>query len=138
MLCGDFNSTPENAVYDLLSSGVVHPGHPDVNLDDMVDGRERERVLPQNIHQLSHGFRLGSAYATVTGTEPAFTNYTGGFKGVLDYMWYSSELLRPLSTSPVPKEDEIRDIGIAMPSVGFSSDHILIMADMRFGGREKR
>ena len=135
MLCGDFNSTPENAVYDLLSSGTVHPGHPDVNLEDTIDGRERERILPQNVHSLTHGFRLGSAYATVTGSEPQYTNYTGGFKGVLDYVWYSSELLRPLSTSPVPKTDEIREIGVAMPSVGYSSDHVLLMADMQLGGR---
>jgi CCR4-NOT transcription complex subunit 6 len=32
MICGDFNSTPDTAVYDLLSRQAVHPGHPDVNI----------------------------------------------------------------------------------------------------------
>ena len=41
---------------------------------------------------------LGSAYASVLGDEPLFTNFTGppsNFVGTLDYIFYSPAQLRP-------------------------------------------
>lgn len=35
------------------------------------------------------------------GSEPPYTNYTGNFKGVLDYVWFSSPHIRPLAVAPV-------------------------------------
>lgn len=45
--------------------------------------------------------QLQSAYRTVMGSEPPYTNYTGNFKGVLDYVWFSSPHIRPLAVAPV-------------------------------------
>ncbi|CAN0091651.1 unnamed protein product, partial [Discosporangium mesarthrocarpum] len=47
----------------------------------------------------------------VMGTEPPYTNYTGGFKGVLDYVWFSSPHIRPLAVAPVPTEEDILKVG---------------------------
>lgn len=45
--------------------------------------------------------QLQSVYRTVMGSEPPYTNYTGNFKGVLDYVWFSSPHIRPLAVAPV-------------------------------------
>jgi CCR4-NOT transcription complex subunit 6 len=126
MICGDFNSTPDTAVYDLLSRQAVHPGHPDVNLGD----DNGPNVLP-DIMNITHSHMLGSVYNTVLGEEPKFTNYTMQFKGVLDYMWYSTQNLRPLSAAPIPDESVLTRYGDALPSTQYSSDHIMQISDMQ-------
>mmetsp|Transcript_24542 Transcript_24542/g.27546 ORF Transcript_24542/g.27546 Transcript_24542/m.27546 type:complete len:592 (+) Transcript_24542:9-1784(+) len=127
MICGDFNSTPDTAVYDLLSHQAVHPGHPDVNVNTGDDG---PNVLPDAI-SITHSFQLGSAYQSVMGEEPKQTNFTQLFKGVLDYMWYSSQNLRPLSAAPIPDEKVLLRNGTALPSTEYSSDHLMMISDMQ-------
>lgn len=127
MICGDFNSSPDSAVYDLLMQQNVHPGHPDVNV---VTGDDCPNVLPDAIN-ITHSFHLGSAYQSVLGEEPQQTNYTLNFKGVLDYICYSRQTLRPLSASPIPDESVLTRHGDALPSTEFSSDHIMLISDMQ-------
>lgn len=127
IICGDFNSTPDTAVYDLLARQTVHPGHPDVNVttEDNVPN-----ILPDAIN-ITHSFQLGSAYQTVLGDEPWVTNFTLNFKGVLDYIWYSAQNLRPLSAAPIPDEAQLTHHGEALPSTEFSSDHIMLISDLQ-------
>lgn len=127
MICGDFNSSPDSAVYDLLMRQSVHPGHPDVNVNT---GDDCPNVLPDALN-INHSFQLGSTYQSVLGDEPQHTNYTMNFKGVLDYIWYSVQTLRPLSASPVPDESILTRHGNALPSTEFSSDHIMLISDMQ-------
>jgi len=137
MICGDFNSTPDTAVYDLLSRQAVHPGHPDVNMSNNCgsgdDGGSAPNILPDAM-SITHSFQLGSVYNTVMGQEPIATNYTVSFKGVLDYMWYSATNLRPLSTAPIPDKKILTRHGEALPSTQFSSDHIMMFSDMQIIG----
>jgi CCR4-NOT transcription complex subunit 6 len=114
-------------VYDLLMRQQVHPGHPDVNV---VTPDDCPSCLPDAIN-ITHSFQLGSAYQTVLGEEPVQTNYTTNFKGVLDYIWYSVQTLRPLSASPVPDESILTRHGEALPSTEFSSDHIMLISDIQ-------
>jgi len=127
IICGDFNSTPDTAVYDLLARQTVHPGHPDLNVPQNDD---HPNILPDAIN-ITHSFRLGSAYQTVLGEEPLQTNYTAHFKGVLDYIWYSIDNLKPLSAAPVPDEATLTRHGEALPSTEYSSDHIMLITDMQ-------
>jgi len=127
MICGDFNSSPDSAVYDLLMRQNVHPGHPDVNVNT---GDDCPNVLPDAMN-ITHSFQLGSTYQSVLGEEPQQTNYTLNFKGVLDYICYSVQTLRPLSASPVPDESVLTRHGDALPSTEFSSDHIMLISDMQ-------
>ncbi|OEU16815.1 Exo_endo_phos-domain-containing protein [Fragilariopsis cylindrus CCMP1102] len=127
MICGDFNSSPDSAVYDLLMRQNVHPGHPDVNINT---GDDCPNVLPDAMN-ITHSFQLGSTYQSVLGEEPQQTNYTLNFKGVLDYICYSVQTLRPLSASPVPDESVLTRHGDALPSTEFSSDHIMLISDMQ-------
>jgi CCR4-NOT transcription complex subunit 6 len=131
MICGDFNSTPDTAVYDLLSRQAVHPGHPDVNMNNNDDSAPS--ILPDAM-SISHSFQLGSVYNTVIGEEPHVTNYTACFKGVLDYMWYSAQNLRPLSAAPIADESILTKHGEALPSTQYSSDHIMLISDMQIMG----
>lgn len=133
IICGDFNSTPDTAVYDLLSRQTVHPGHPDVNIatsDDIPN------VLPDAM-SITHSFQLGSAYQAVLGEEPWVTNYTQNFKGVLDYVWYSVPNLRPLAVAPIPEEKELTKHGDALPSTEYSSDHVMLIADFQVVGNSR-
>jgi mRNA deadenylase 3'-5' endonuclease subunit Ccr4 len=65
------------------------------------------------------------------GDEPKVTNFTTNFKGVLDYIWYSAQNLRPLSAAPVPDEAILTRNGEALPSTEYSSDHIMLISDMQ-------
>lgn len=131
MICGDFNSTPDTAVYDLLSRQAVHPGHPDVNMNNNDDSTPS--ILPDAM-SISHSFQLGSVYNTVIGEEPHATNFTACFKGVLDYMWYSAQNLRPLSAAPIPDKSVLTKHGEALPSTQYSSDHVMLISDMQIMG----
>ncbi|GKY98457.1 hypothetical protein MPSEU_000803100 [Mayamaea pseudoterrestris] len=126
VICGDFNSTPDTAVYDLMMRQTVHPGHPDVNFT----GDDVANVLPDAMN-ITHSFQLGSVYQSVLGEEPWTTNYTENFKGVLDYVWYSAQNLMPLSVAAVPTEEQLTRLGQALPSTQFSSDHIMLVSDMQ-------
>ena len=128
IICGDFNSTPDTAVYELLSRAQVHPGHPDVNV--ATNNEEVPNVLPDAM-SITHSFQLGSAYNTVMGEEPWTTNYTVNFKGTLDYIWYSANHLRPLAVAPVPNEKQLTSKGEALPSTEYSSDHLMLISDMQ-------
>lgn len=132
IICGDFNSTPDTAVYDLLGRRAVHPGHPDLNaLDD-----QTAHVLPDPL-SITHSFQLGSVNQAVLGEEPLLTNYTLGFKGTLDYMWYSLGLMEAVGVFKVPEEDTLKKYGEAMPSTQFSSDHIMLVGDyVLLGGQD--
>merc|ERR1719273_975538 len=87
-------------------------------------------ILPDAV-SISHSFQLGSVYNTVMGEEPRATNYTLNFKGVLDYMWYSAQNLRPMSAAPIPEEEVLTRHGEALPSTQFSSDHVMLISDMQ-------
>ena len=82
LICGDFNSTPGSGVDQLYSSGSVDPKHEDfmghVYGDFTTDG-------------VKHPFTLKSAYSNIG--ELPFTNYTPGYVGVLDWIWYSANTL---------------------------------------------
>jgi CCR4-NOT transcription complex subunit 6 len=134
VICGDFNSTPDTAVYDLLARQTVHPGHPDVNV---ATGDEVPNVLPDAMN-ITHSFQLCSAYQSVLGEEPVQTNYTAQFKGVLDYVWFSVQNLRPLSVSPIPDEQALTRHGEALPSTEYSSDHVMLLADLQILGGNSR
>jgi CCR4-NOT transcription complex subunit 6 len=122
LLCGDFNSMPDSAVYDLLSSDRrVRSDHPVFDMD--VCG-----VLPK-ASMLTHRLPFASAYAAGRGEEPAYTNYTGHFLGVLDYMFFTKNQLATLSHLEVDDE-RLLQRHTALPSPLYSSDHIALVSEM--------
>lgn len=124
ILCGDFNSEPESAVYELLTQGTLVGPHPE--LEEKGDFR----VLPQ-LKNIIQSLDLASVMTAPTGTEPVFTNFTGKFRGTLDYMFYSPSRLRVLAIAAVPPEKDLeRDCGEGLPSACYPSDHVHLCCDL--------
>lgn len=124
IICGDFNSGKDSAVYDLLSHGKLNSKHED--LGDRNYGTFSETGI-------FHPFTLKSAYSSVG--ELSFTNYTPGFTDVLDYIWYSSNSLRVSGLlGDVDKEYLQRVPGF--PNFHFPSDHLALMAEFVVSGKK--
>jgi CCR4-NOT transcription complex subunit 6 len=121
---GDFNSEPISSVYELISSGSCS------GRDDLVE--DSHGVLATC--RLQHNLHLRSSYS-LTGSEPAYTNYTSAFKGTLDYIWYSPESVVATAVMEVPDERTLFSTAISsdgadgLPNTQWSSDHIALCTD---------
>jgi CCR4-NOT transcription complex subunit 6 len=122
LLCGDFNSTPESAVYELLRSGSVGQEHEDFKVDPC------GLLKRQNF---THSLSICTSYETCNGREADYTNYTEDFKGTLDYIWYSSDSLAVLAISQVDEESQLTQ-ETALPSSTRPSDHVSLVATFKF------
>lgn len=116
IMCGDFNSTPDCGVYQLMTTQWIP--------DDYKDWKSNAEEAIWNI-SLSHTIPLLSACGT-----PEVTNYTVGFKGCLDYIFYQYTNLTVTQVIPFPSEEELKEHA-ALPSVFFPSDHIAQVCDLR-------
>merc|ERR1719476_555157 len=122
LLCGDFNSTPESAVYELLRQGTVRSDYDDLKVDPC--------GLLKRLN-IGHSLHMATAYETCNGREAQYTNYTEDFKGTLDYIWFSSETLAVLAISQVDEESQLTQ-ETALPSSTRPSDHVSLVATFKF------
>lgn len=122
ILAGDFNSEPVSSVYELISTGTCSLSKPDITGD------------PYNVLascRLQHNLHVRSSYSA-TGAEPAYTNYTHSFVGVLDYIWYGAESVVPTAIMEIPDESLLfgkeseTDSGQGLPNAHWSSDHVAL------------
>ncbi|OTN67148.1 putative Carbon catabolite repressor protein 4 [Plasmodium knowlesi] len=146
IICGDFNSTPSSAVYQLIYKKTCSRSHEDFSSDKyslLTD-------LP-----LGHNLNLKSAYAIskllsqklnpeeysskMEIFEPLFTNYTGNFIGCLDYIFYNDENLNIISTVNIADENQLMQeahiyqlSNCALPSPIRPSDHLPLIAKFEF------
>lgn len=131
LLCGDFNSTPDSAVYQLLSSGSLPSSHPEFSAyqygNFSRDG-------------MSHPFSLKSSYSNLDGTkeEVKYTNYTPGYTGVLDYIWYSTNSLEAVGLLGKVDEGTMERVA-GWPNWWFPSDHLSLLSEfvLKSGRKEK-
>ncbi|PAA87135.1 hypothetical protein BOX15_Mlig012203g1 [Macrostomum lignano] len=116
VLAGDFNSMPDRGPYWLTTRGHLAAEH----ADWFSPGREA--MIDRQ--QLSHSLSLAAAY------EPQpFTNYTGGFSGHLDHIFFDTELLKLQGTVPLPRLEDIHPL-TALPNRCYPSDHLALIADL--------
>jgi mRNA deadenylase 3'-5' endonuclease subunit Ccr4 len=122
IICGDFNSEPESAVYEYISTGSCNE-----SFNSLID-----EVCKSvgNIDQFMHNIDIISAMSSSFGFEPEFTNYTKLFKGTLDYIWFTPGRLKILAVTDLPTEADISEFGEALPSVSFPSDHLMLCCDV--------
>ncbi|CAL8338386.1 unnamed protein product [Merluccius merluccius] len=118
IFCGDFNSTPDSGVCQLVQGGMVPDSHP-----DWVSGGPEESCSMELLSPLPP---LLSACG-----DPAYTNYVGGFHGVLDYVFLQPDGLEVDQVIPLPSHEEVTSHQ-ALPSVAHPSDHIALVCDLRF------
>ncbi|KAJ3602232.1 hypothetical protein NHX12_029991 [Muraenolepis orangiensis] len=118
IFCGDFNSTPGSGVCQLVQGGVVPDSHP-----DWVSGGTEEAC----------SMELRSPLPPLLSAcrDPAYTNYVGGFHGVLDYIFLQPDGLEVDQVIPFPSHEEVTSHQ-ALPSVAHPSDHIALVCDLRF------
>lgn len=127
IFAGDLNSEPSSSVYELISTGSCSLSKPDVSGD-------RYNVLASC--RLQHNLRMRSSYS-LTGQEPAFTNYTHSFIGALDYIWYGADSVVPTAILEMPDqsmlfgEDAETDAQGGIPNAQWSSDHVALVTEFQ-------
>jgi len=121
IICGDFNAPPDSDEYDMITNGVVNLS----SLSQNVKKRMDLQSYPQSFAPLF------SAYKSVLGREPAFTNYKLDFHNTLDYIFYSPEhRLKPVKVLDLPSEVTLFRLGMP-PNKVFSSDHFMLYCEFR-------
>lgn len=76
--------------------------------------------------ELQQPFKLASACGT-----PKYTNFTACFADCLDYIFYDRDNLSVVQVVPLPSVEELQQ-NTALPSVTFPSDHVALIADLKF------
>ncbi|KAB5550869.1 Endonuclease/exonuclease/phosphatase [Coniochaeta sp. 2T2.1] len=129
-VCGDYNSTEQSSVYELLSTGHVAPDHKELK------GYHYGTLTKDGAE---HPFSLRSAYAHLKGTpdEMIFTNYVPGFAEAIDYIWYSTNTLEVVSLLGPPDRDYLKRVP-GFPHYHFPADHIQIMAEFTIKARKEK
>ncbi|KIW16792.1 hypothetical protein PV08_03982 [Exophiala spinifera] len=120
IICGDFNSGANSAVYELFTQKGMSARHNDLA------GRDYGSLTDNG---LQHQFTLKSSYAAIEDEMP-FTNYTPSFVDVLDYIWYSSNTLRVIGLLGAIDPEYLKRVP-GFPNFHFPSDHIAIVAEFK-------
>ncbi|KAJ9628204.1 Glucose-repressible alcohol dehydrogenase transcriptional effector [Knufia peltigerae] len=120
IICGDFNSGANSAVYELFTQKGMSARHNDLA------GRDYGSLTDIG---LQHQFTLKSSYAAIEDEMP-FTNYTPSFVDVLDYIWYSSNTLRVTGLLGAVDPEYLKRVP-GFPNFHFPSDHIAIVAEFK-------
>ncbi|KAL1877564.1 hypothetical protein VTK73DRAFT_8553 [Phialemonium thermophilum] len=130
ILCGDFNSTPDSSVYELLSHGRVSGDHPEI-APFQYGSLTRDGI--------EHPFSMRSAYVHLNGTpdELPFTNYVPSFSGVIDYIWYSTNTLEVVELLGPPDRQHLKRVP-GFPNYHFPADHIQLMAEFVIKARKDK
>ncbi|XP_018518863.1 2',5'-phosphodiesterase 12 [Lates calcarifer] len=116
VFCGDFNSSPDSGVLQLVSETVVPQQHPDWSSS----GPEESCTM-----------ELLSAFPPLLNAcgKLAYTNYVGGFHGCLDYIFIQPDSMQVEQVIPLPSHQEVTTYE-ALPSVVHPSDHIALVCDL--------
>jgi CCR4-NOT transcription complex subunit 6 len=130
LVCGDFNSTEDSAVYELMNKGRIPPNH--AELDSYHYGAFTRDGI-------EHPFSLRDSYAHTKGTadELQFTNYTPGFTDVIDYIWYTTNSLEVVNVLGPPDAGYLTRIP-AFPFWHYPADHIQLMSEFVIKGRKEK
>jgi len=121
IMTGDFNSTPDSGVYELVTRGrlMVHSA-------DAIPNDVPANESVQFPFACASDLGLSSAYRTVLGSEPEATNVTGDFSGTLDYI-FTNGLATPMAVLATPSDAECSVSG-GLPDAVQPSDHLPIAA----------
>jgi CCR4-NOT transcription complex subunit 6 len=126
LICGDFNSTTDSGVYDLITQGSLSNSHQEL-------GHVQYGDFTRN--GMTHPFSLKSSYQQVG--ELPFTNWTPDFREVIDYIWYSTNTLQVTGLlGEVDRSYMSRVPGF--PNDHFPSDHLMLECEYSVKERKER
>ena len=126
LVCGDFNSTRDSGVYELMSQGSLASSHSEL-------GTQKYGDFTRN--GMSHPFSLKSSYNAIN--EMPFTNWTPDFREVIDYMWFNTNAIQVTSLLGEIDPDYMRRVP-GFPNFHFPSDHVALLAEFAIKGRKER
>lgn len=111
-ILGDFNSLPNSKVYTYLTTSK--------KVDFLCENFNLGFSSKININ-------LNDAYVN---EESDFTNFTPTFKGIIDYIFYTSNVKLTSILSGI--ENDYCERVVGLPKIHFPSDHILIASKFTF------
>lgn len=126
LICGDFNSTTDSGVCELITEGALSSSHSEISSQKYGDFTR---------NGMSHPFSLKSSYSEVG--ELPFTNWTPDFREVIDYIWYSTNTLQVASLLGEVDRDYMSRVP-GFPNYHFPSDHLLLNAEYYVKERKER
>lgn len=126
LVCGDFNSTQDSGVYDLITEGSLSNSHQDL-------GNQKYGDFTRN--GMTHPFTLKSSYHDIG--ELPFTNWTPDFRDVIDYIWFSTNTLQVTGLLGQVDQNYMTRVP-GFPNYHFPSDHLLLMAEYHVKERKER
>ena len=128
ILCGDFNSLPDSSVVEYLTNAQIPVSHPDLQEFSYDGFISQIAATSPDKKELVHHFSIKSAYMP---DQISYSNYTYDFKGIIDYIFYSSEFLHLQGLlGPVNKEwfQQWRVLGC--PNPHYPSDHFPLLSQL--------
>lgn len=112
IVCGDFNSLPSSGVYEYLSTGVIASNHPDFM---------SHTYGKYTSDGLRHKLGLQSAYS-IAGEIP-FTNFVPTFRGIIDFVWFSTANLTLNAVLGEIDKTYLEKV-VGFPNVHFPSEYV--------------
>ncbi len=135
VLCGDLNSLPDSGVYEYLLKGRVSTYHSDFldydyNHFFKTAIRSSTATSPTGKPECRHSFVIKSAYEQ---EHMDYTNYTFDFRGIIDYIFYSSHFLKLLGVLGGVSTEWLKTYKLlGCPNPHFPSDHFPLLAEFEF------
>jgi CCR4-NOT transcription complex subunit 6 len=126
LVCGDFNSTQDSGVYDLITQGSLSNSHAEL-------GGQKYGDFTRN--GMTHPFSLASSYSKIG--ELPFTNWTPDFRQVIDYVWFSTNTLQVAGLLGEVDQGYMQKVP-GFPNYHFPSDHLLLMGEFSVKERKER
>ncbi|CAO2818102.1 unnamed protein product [Amaranthus hypochondriacus] len=158
VLAGDFNSVPQSAVYQYISSAKLNilehdrkrvskkmPLYHSCYTKSPFRWSDEEVKLATGNEKatcLQHNLNLRSAYVGVPGNvtlrdnigEPLTTSCHSKFMGTVDYIWHTEQLV-PVRVLETISGNALEKMG-GLPSKNWGSDHVALACEFAFVNRE--
>jgi 2',5'-phosphodiesterase len=131
ILCGDFNSSLENAAGKLMVDRQVPTNFRDLktHLNTFDFGVAKATSPPKTDYDFP-SFALPESFPRLRSAlldPPAFTHCIAGFKATLDHILTTMECV---GSAPMPSLEQVTE-NVAMPSDKLPSDHVSIVCDLK-------
>lgn len=132
-MCGDLNSLPDSGPVEFLDKGRISTDHPDFQSLDYGGflARLSSTRNGEKCAELTHAFNLKRTYESLE-----CSNYTYHFRGVIDWVYHSSDELCPVAElASVDPEYLKRNKLIGWPHPHFPSDHQSLLVEFEFADK---
>ena len=130
VMCGDLNSLPDSSVIKFLMNGKIPTDHVDLHnrgYDGFLSRFATSVHSPHGKPELVHQFNLQHVY---NKKQMLCSNYTPNFKGMIDYIFYSSDFLTTTGVLGPVSMDWMKQFKImGCPNPHFPSDHFSLLCE---------